>query len=104
MNSVQGLGYHWLSDLFQRMGLPILHGMDEVRKLANVERHNKLQYSKTEAAKRKRVAWKSQHRSKEQEARKKWGKSQKIQHTYRNDDEPLVSMPTTSTQNRAGCC
>ena len=52
----------------------------EVLKLANVESHNKLHYSKTEAAKQKRVAWKSQHSGKEQEARKKWGKSQKIQH------------------------
>ena len=62
MNRVHGMGYHWLPDLLQRMGLPLLHGVEAVLKQANAKRFQMLQHSKTEAAKKKKIQWKSQHR------------------------------------------
>ncbi len=81
MNSVHGMKYHWLHELLQRMGLPILDCVEAVLKQANVARSKKLNQQKTEAPKKSRSQWKSQHRGSQQEARKKWGKSQKILHT-----------------------
>ena len=96
MNCVCGMGYHWLPDLFQRMGLPLLHGVEAMLKQANVKRFEMLEHSKTEAAKNKKIQWKSQHRGTNQDKRKKWGQSQKVQHSYgdEDDEEPFVSTPT----------
>ena len=71
MNRVRGMGYHWLPDLLQRMGLPLLHGVEAALKQANVKRSEMLEHSKTEAAKRKKIQWKSQHRGTNQEKQKK---------------------------------
>ena len=106
MNHVRGMGYHWLPDLLQRMGLPLLHGVEAVLKQANVKRFEMLEHSKTEAAKKKKIQWKSQHRGTNQEKRKKWGRSQKVQHSYgdADDEEPFVSTPTRSTRKRGKSC
>ena len=61
MTSVHGMKYHWLHELLQRMGLPILDGVEAVLKQANVARSKKLNQQKTEAAKKSRSQWKSQH-------------------------------------------
>ena len=84
------------------MGLPLLHGVQAVLKQANVKRFQMLEHSKTEAAKKKKIQWKSQHRGTNQEKRKKWGQSQKVQHSYgdEDDEEPFVSTPTRSSRKR----
>jgi len=38
MTSIRGLNYHWLKELLQRMGLPMLDGVEAVLKQANVKR------------------------------------------------------------------
>ena len=60
------------------MGLPILDGVEAVLKQSNLKRKKKLEERKSEACKKKRSPWKSENRGTEQDARKKWGKSQKI--------------------------
>ena len=44
----RGPQYHWLLDLFEQMGLPILSGMAEALKLSNCERVRVLNAQKTE--------------------------------------------------------
>ena len=39
MNSVCGMNYHWLSDLYQCLSIPILEGMEAVLKQVNVRRN-----------------------------------------------------------------
>ena len=53
MNCVRGMKYHWLHELLQRMGLPILDGVEEVLKQANVNRSKQLEQRKAEAVKKK---------------------------------------------------
>ena len=67
-----------------------------------LKRFEMLEHSKTEAAKKKKIHWKSQHSGTNQEKWKKWGQSQKFQHSYgdEDDDEPFVSTLTRSTRKR----
>jgi len=93
ITSIRGLNYHWLQELLQRMGLPMLDGVEAVLKQANVKRFESLERRKGEAEKKKRSQWKSQHRGPEQDARKKWGKSQKVVHTYYDRNAESISEP-----------
>ncbi len=89
------------------MGLSVCHGVEAVLKQANAKQFERPQHNKTEAAKKKRVQWKSQHRGKEQDARKKWGKSQKVSHSYGVEDteepfgESLAKRDPMSTPKRS---
>ena len=64
-------------------------------KQVNTERKKKLEDIKTEECKRKRRQWKQRHCRIEQDARKKWGKKQRIQHTYggKQDSVDPVAEP-----------
>ena len=53
------------------MGLPLLHGVEAVLKQANVKRFKMLEHSKTKAAKKEKIQWKSQHRGTNQKKKKK---------------------------------
>ena len=79
-----GVKYHWLLDLFTRLKLPIFDGMKEGLEKANRDRMHRLAFKKTERAKKRRIEH-VQSRDKEQKARSKWGKKQKIQHDYGTD-------------------
>ncbi|XP_015772535.1 PREDICTED: uncharacterized protein LOC107350811 [Acropora digitifera] len=66
---VKGSQYHWIVELYSRMGLPILSGIQEMCQSDNEERMRRLERYKTDAGKRKRVQRKI-NRSEEQELRK----------------------------------
>ena len=74
----RGPQYHWLLDLFERMGLPIQTGMAEALKLSNCKRAKQLKCKQTEKAEKKKNPSKFKHRGEEQDQRKAWGKWQKI--------------------------
>ena len=76
-----GVKYHWLLDLFIRLKLPIFDGMKEGLEKANRNRMRSLAFKQTERTKKRRIEL-YQSRDKEQKARSKWAKKQKIQHDY----------------------
>ena len=77
-------GYHWLLDLFGRLKLPILDGMQEAMEQANKNRKKKLEKLRSEESKKKRIKWKNA-RDLEQE-RKRWARQQEIRHGYGEED------------------
>ena len=81
----KGTGYHWLLDLFGRLKLPILDGMQEALEQANKNRKKKLEKLRSEESKKKRIKWKNA-RDLEQEERKRWAKQQEIRHDYGVED------------------
>ena len=81
----KGTGYHWLLDLFGRLKLPILDGMQEALEQANKNRKKKLEKLRSEESKKKRIKWKNA-RDLEQEERKRWVKRQEIRHDYGEED------------------
>ena len=64
----KGSTYHWVLELFGRMGLPQLDGIEEIISKENLGRKKRLNYHKTDNAKSKRVAFK-QRRQQEQKKR-----------------------------------
>ena len=81
----KGTGYHWLLDLFGRLKLPLLDGMQEALEQANKNRKKKLEKLRSEESKKKRIKWKNA-RDLEQEERKRWVKQQEIRHDYGEED------------------
>ena len=109
----KGTGYHWLLDLFGRLKLPILDGMQEALEQANKDRKKKLEKLRSEESKKKRIKWKNA-RDLEQEERKRWVKRQEIRHDYGEEDgeddpevddsagaRELISNSSVSGPNRA---
>lgn len=87
----KGPQYHWVIELYSRMGLPILDGIREMCEADNENRMKRLERKKTEAGKRKRVQHKI-NRTEEQTLRcsfwKKYVQRLQIRHSYGdNDDE-----------------
>ncbi|XP_068705034.1 uncharacterized protein [Montipora foliosa] len=64
----KGAQYHWIIELYSRMGLPVLSGIQEICQHDNRERMKLLEYYKTDAGKKKRVKRKV-NRAEEQELR-----------------------------------
>ena len=81
----KGTGYHWLPDLFGRLNLPIVDGMQEALEQANKTRMKKLEKLRSEESKKKRIKWKNT-RDLEQEERKRWAKQQETKHDYGDED------------------
>ena len=94
----RGPQYHWLLDLFKRMGLPILSGMAEALKLLNRDRIRVLNDQKTEKAKRQKRTAKSKHWGEERHQRKAWGDQQKLVHSC----GPEPKDEGTPTRTRKG--
>ena len=92
MNSVCGMNYHWLSDLYQCLSIPILEGMEAVLKQVNVRRIKESQQGKTEASKKRRLRSYKKHLREEQLARQKFGKSLKMSHTYGKTEKLLMTL------------
>ena len=82
----RGMSYHWLLDLYKRLKLPILDGMAEALQKANEIRSKNLEQKQTDESREKRSSWKKK-RVEEGELRKRWRRSQRIQHTYGSDEE-----------------
>jgi hypothetical protein len=83
MISQKGSGYHWMLDLYERMGLPRFDGMCEALKMSNKARENSQLYSKLPKTKRKRRRGMLRHRNAEQAKRKLWGTKQEFPHSYK---------------------
>ena len=86
LGNKHGLSYHWLLDLYKRLKLPILDGMAEALLQANQTRAKNLENKKSREARERRSHWKKK-RAEEGELRKRWSRSQRIQHTYGSDEE-----------------
>ena len=86
MYNKRGPEYHWILDLYSRLGLPVFENMQEYLKLENEKRMKALVKQKTIEAKEKRIKYKAK-RAIEQEKRRRWVKQQAIQHTYGSDED-----------------
>ncbi len=69
--SKKGHDYHWKKDLFQRLGLPVYHGVEEALKSYGEKREKELNIKKTKEMKRKRIARKIA-RKEDQIIRQRW--------------------------------
>ena len=85
MFNKRGPQYHWILDLYRRLGLPIFHNMGEYLKLENEKRIQALLKQKSAEAKEKRIRYKAK-RASDLDKRKQWVKHQAIQHTYGSDE------------------
>ena len=99
----KGASYHWILDLFSRLRLPVLDGMQEALLRANQKRHQNLAKKQSEEGKDARTRWKKA-RAQEHEERKSWSRQQSIAHTYGSEsdnveDEENSNAPTTSARN-----
>lgn len=54
----QGYAYHWARDLFARMGLPEVDGLDQIITQENNDRMKRLQRKQTERVKKQRITFK----------------------------------------------
>ena len=98
----KGASYHWILDLFSRLRLPLLDGMQEALLMANQKRHKNLVKKQSEEGKDARTRWKKA-RVQEHEERKLWSRQQSIPHTYGSEsdnveDEESSNTTTTSTR------
>ena len=88
---VRGPQYQWVTDLYERINLPILPAIVKALSEAVKLRAAELQKQKSNPSKALRVRMKVA-RAEVQEARKKWVKRQAIVHSYgqvdEGDDEP----------------
>ena len=83
---VRGTAYHWISDLYERLQLPVVPAIIEALQKDIQDRMKTIESGKTDHKKKNRVQMKVA-RAEEQEARKKWVKRQAVQHTYGNAEE-----------------
>lgn len=83
---VRGPQYHWVTDLYERINLPILPAIMRALSEAVKLRAAELQKQKSNQSKVLRVQMKVA-RAEDQEAWKQWVKRQAIVHSYGQDDE-----------------
>ena len=83
---MRGPNYHWVIDLYERLNLPVVPAVVQALHKAIAERIANLEKQKTEEGKQRRIHMKVA-RAEDQEARKKWGKQQAVQHTYGQESE-----------------
>lgn len=85
MYSKHGPSYHWVPELFRRLGLPVFEGLQDQLEALNRKRKAELDKAKTEAAKRHRIQLK-RDRVLDSQRRKEWSKAHG-RDTYGSDDE-----------------
>ena len=73
MREKKGNDYHWIPELYQRLGLPLYEGIQTALLSYCQTRDSILEKTKEEESKRKRISWKIQRRL-DGEQRKKWSK------------------------------
>lgn len=59
----RGKEYHWIPDLYRRLGLPLYQGMEEAYTMANIKRKRGLDRIKGSKAKHRRIYIKTGHRN-----------------------------------------
>jgi len=89
MSSICGLNYHWLHELLQLMGLPILNGVEAVLKQANVKRSESLEQRKSKAERKKEASGISTQGARTRCPRK----SQNVVHTYNKNAKSVIPLP-----------
>ena len=85
MYSKHGPSYHWVPELFRRLGLPVFEGLEEELEALNRRRKAEIDLAKTEVAKRRRIQLKKE-RVLDSQRRKEWSKAHG-KDTYGSDDE-----------------
>ena len=98
----KGASYHWILDLFSRLRLPLLDGMQEALLMANQKCHKTLVKKQSEEGKDAHTRWKKS-RAQEHEERKLWSRQQSIPHTYGSESDNVEgeeSSNTTTTSTR----
>ncbi|KAK3732460.1 hypothetical protein QZH41_014903, partial [Actinostola sp. cb2023] len=85
----RGPEYHWIIELYSRMGLPVFDGIQQMCQDDNKQRMVKLGKKQTLEGKRGRIQLKV-NRVEEQKIRKRYTKSCQIRHTYGEDDDEQV--------------
>ena len=85
MYSKHGPSYHWVPELFRRLGLPVFEGLQEQLEALNRRRKAGLDLAKTEVAKRHRIQLKRERAFDSQHC-KEWSKAHG-KDTYSSDDE-----------------
>ena len=85
MYSKHGPSYHWVPELFRRLGLPVFEGLQEQLEALNKQRIAELDLAKTEAVKKRRIQLKRE-RVLDSQRRKEWSKAHG-RDTYGSDDE-----------------
>ena len=97
----RGHSYHWITDLFSRLKLPVFDGMVAALQKVNEVRAKNLSNKQTEETKEKRTKWKKA-RAQEQQERKLWSRRQRIDHTYGSDEYSTDEecSPNTSSAQR----
>ena len=85
MYNKHGPSYHWVPELFRRLGLPVFEGLQEQLEALNRERKAQLDRAKTERVKRRRIQLRRE-RVLDAQRRKEWSKAHG-RDTYGSDDE-----------------
>ena len=82
----RGPQYHWILELYNRLGLLVFENTWKYLQHENESRMQVLLKQKIEEAKEKQTAYKAK-RASDLDSRKKWVKQQVIRHTYGSDEE-----------------
>ena len=69
----KGKEYHWIPELYKRLGLPLFEGIQKALYVYGLQRDRNLQKCRTEESKKKRIAWKVK-RKLESKQRSEWSK------------------------------
>ncbi len=83
---VKGKSYHWITDLYDRLNLPVIPAIVEALENEVVKRMKDIEKTKTDKTKKNRVQMKVA-RVEDQLERKKWVKKQALLHSYGKDSD-----------------
>ena len=86
MHAKCGTKYHWISEVYQRMGLPVFEGVQEALEIHSLQRKRKLERVQTTPVKKRRIELKKM-RVQEGFRRSEWTKKHGHDHTYGNDNK-----------------
>ena len=86
----KGRKYHWITELYRRMQLPVYDGLIEKLETSNKTRTKGLEHKKKEEIKRRRIELKCK-RTKEAQARKQWSKGH-ANYDYHGADQDIAEL------------
>jgi len=86
LSEVHGPSYHWIPDLYTRVGLPVVDDIVDACKRAVCDAEKNRLYKTRDETKKLRIRRK-QARVEENEERKRWVRQQLVQHTYGDAEE-----------------
>ncbi|XP_020906399.1 transcription initiation factor TFIID subunit 11 [Exaiptasia diaphana] len=82
----RGDDFHWVTELYRRLRLPITTAVLTALRKASTERIKALRRKQSEEGKKKRISQKVARRE-DQEERRRWTKRLALTHTYGSDDD-----------------